>query len=93
MKLFLPELRKSPGNKIFALYIFFFNFEQICQTKLISYAKFFVNWRKISSIVGYNTNELTQLLSSKIVELKSLNRGSYMSAHVLLNLLNELGKI
>ena len=23
---------------------------------------------------------------------RSLNRGSYMSAHVLLNLLNELGK-
>ena len=25
-------------------------------------------------------------------ELSCLNRGSYMSAHVLLNLLNELGK-
>ena len=29
--------------------------------------------------------------SEGVVEKKEINRGSYMSAHVLLNLINELG--
>ena len=36
-------------------------------------------------IVPHSTNIKMSLISS-------LNRGSYMSAHALLNLLNELGK-
>ena len=33
------------------------------------------------------------LPDDSLIKIGQLNRGSYMSAHVLLNLLNELGKI
>ena len=40
---------------------------------------------------GDNVRQLCTI-SSTFCMLDSLNRGSYMSAHVLLNLLNKLGK-
>ena len=41
---------------------------------------------------GRTTGLNTSSMCRRLIKFPSINRGSYMSAHVLLNLLNELGK-
>ena len=45
---------------------------------------------KMPTIVGILT--FISMINTTSERLKAINRGSYMSAHVLLNLLNEFGK-
>ena len=42
--------------------------------------------------INTRSKEEIELCNKKIGSKHNVNRGSYMSAHVLLNLLNELGK-
>ena len=75
----MPDLPTSLANRVITSFceVLFFKF---CKNKTLA---------KISKLTVF-----TQTNGSKSFEIfhNYINRGSYMSAHVLLNLLNELGK-